>query len=372
MNESGFEKELPEDPKQAKFAYRNMYHEWNRAKAELTRLQDEVAFLKEAMNCFPNPTFIKDDDATFYYANDAYGKLFNIDSRMLVGMSSLDIDYQDDVRRMEDQVKDVDIIKLQDSFSEERSYELSDGEEHECLYWVTGFMEPDSGKRGLVGEIVDISDQYRMREQIRETSDALRRQNLDLEEQRARVEEANNRLKKLNRKIEEASRIDPGTGLYNRYVFDDMTKDLIEEAQTKDKELCALMADLDHFKRVNDTFGHLEGDRVLKDFAKLIKSCTRAGDVAIRYGGEEFLVFLKNTSLKMGKRVAERIRSTTEKELLLPNGEPMTVSIGLVQYSKEENRTECISRVDDALYMAKNTGRNKVVIFSEERESIEV
>lgn len=336
--------ELPKDPKEAQDKYQAAMEELNIVKSELQRERDSNKFYETAFDQLPNPVFIKDEDLDFVLFNKEYEKLFGMDKKKYISRNVLDLEFLPLEDRIKYQEEDRELVETTTSINYDQDYLFTDGNIHPCLYWSKGFEVPGTGERGLVGEIVDISKE---RDLERRLSDSL------------------SQLKVEKEKVEKASRIDPGTSLYNRYVFDDLTKELIEEAVNEDKDLCAIMADLDHFKRVNDTFGHLEGDKVLRDFAKLIRGNIRSGDVPIRYGGEEFLVFLKGADIDVGKEVAERIRQETINKLILPNGENMTVSIGLVSYNKKETRTECISRVDEALYTAKNTGRNKVVVFDE-------
>lgn len=127
--------------------------------------------------------------------------------------------------------------------------------------------------------------------------------------------------------------------------------------------LSILMLDVDHFKAINDCYGHVAGDSILKDLAATIKKCARQSDLCFRYGGEEFLLILDNTDEAHAYLVAERIRKTVAEYSYLYNGKiiPVTVSVGAATFNHEEN-LECFqSRADDALYKAKNNGRNVVV-----------
>jgi diguanylate cyclase (GGDEF)-like protein len=120
------------------------------------------------------------------------------------------------------------------------------------------------------------------------------------------------------------------------------------------------MADLDHFKRYNDTHGHLAGDDILARVAKVLRESTREVDHAARYGGEEFLVMMPETALSDGFQVAERIRARIEAEF--SNGRPVTVSVGVAEFPTHGASPEdLIASADAALYAAKRTGRNRVV-----------
>jgi len=123
------------------------------------------------------------------------------------------------------------------------------------------------------------------------------------------------------------------------------------------------MADLDYFKKINDTFGHLAGDEALKHFVKIIKRNLRKSDYVFRIGGEEFLILLPNTELKDAVEIVERIRKNLEENLLHYDGKEikLTASFGLVEVDKNKYINEIIKEADEKLYKAKELGRNKVV-----------
>ena len=124
-----------------------------------------------------------------------------------------------------------------------------------------------------------------------------------------------------------------------------------------------MILDLDHFKQVNDTYGHLVGDEVLVAFAALVKERARRGDLVVRYGGEEFCVLLPATSLVAAVALAERIRAATAATPLTARPIKITVSVGVTAYAgaREVRLDTLLARADEALYRAKNEGRNRVV-----------
>jgi diguanylate cyclase (GGDEF)-like protein len=157
---------------------------------------------------------------------------------------------------------------------------------------------------------------------------------------------------------------DPRTGLSNTRAFDQMLQDALR-ARRDDETIAVLMLDLDHFKDFNDRYGHPAGDEALRAFADILRSCLRDGDVASRYGGEEFAVFLPNVDHMTALTIAERIRSRTETTLiaLAPGiSDRITVSIGLASAPNQANdRIALLRLADEALYEAKEAGRNRVV-----------
>jgi diguanylate cyclase (GGDEF)-like protein len=128
------------------------------------------------------------------------------------------------------------------------------------------------------------------------------------------------------------------------------------------------MIDIDNFKALNDTFGHLEGDKVLIEIAKIMKKETRESDIVARYGGEEFVIILSGTDKEGAKVVAERIRNAVENHKFIIKGRKITVtiSIGVSTYPLDADmKMEIIRCADKALYQAKGEGKNKVCVFGE-------
>jgi len=168
----------------------------------------------------------------------------------------------------------------------------------------------------------------------------------------------------LQKRAEEAIREiaikDELTGLYNRHFFDTVIDEEIDRSERYDVPFSALILDLDHFKKVNDTFGHPVGDNVLRFTADIVKSHTRSADYPIRIGGEEFVVLMPHTSLEGAYSAAEKIRKAIE-ETTHPVIGNYTASIGVAQRERGENYKSMYNRMDNALYEAKESGRNKVI-----------
>ena len=174
----------------------------------------------------------------------------------------------------------------------------------------------------------------------------------------------------LNEKLREQAMHDKLTGLYNRhYVAEWFALDL-RRAQRHGRPVCALMLDIDHFKRVNDTFGHDAGDLVLRELAGTLARLGRKSDVVSRHGGEEFLMLLPECPLDAAMRKAELLRQEIETLVLNYGDRPLgtvTVSIGVAAFPDHAEDAETLLRcADDALYRAKQTGRNRVVAYSPE------
>lgn len=150
------------------------------------------------------------------------------------------------------------------------------------------------------------------------------------------------------------------TQTFNRRKFDEIV-DTVEQTEEGGRQgFSLIMLDIDHFKRVNDRFGHSCGDEVLKHLCRLIRALIRQGDLLIRWGGEEFLVLLPETSVTEAGLLAERIRAEVEVESFAQAG-CITISLGVAQLRPSDSIDELIKRVDQALYQAKQRGRNRVV-----------
>ncbi len=163
--------------------------------------------------------------------------------------------------------------------------------------------------------------------------------------------------------IEKSAQRDPLTGCYNRKFVFAKLEELRRAADQNDQPLCLAVLDIDHFKDVNDTVGHLGGDAVLRNFAQLCGGAVRDDDIFGRYGGEEFLLILPATSLASAQDTCERIRALVEHHnWRMPGRNPVTVSIGATRYVSPESALEFFSRTDAAMYAAKQGGRNQVVI----------
>ncbi len=168
------------------------------------------------------------------------------------------------------------------------------------------------------------------------------------------------KIKKLNKELQQMVHTDPLTGAKNRLAFIKRITEEIERAKRYEAPLSIIMFDIDHFKKINDTYGHNVGDNVLKGMVKIVEEHLRKSDNLYRTGGEEFIVILPNTDIEKAEIVAEKIREAICKTKFEKVGR-VTISIGVTQVTEDDDEDTVTSRVDEALYRAKNTGRNRVV-----------
>jgi two-component system, cell cycle response regulator len=162
----------------------------------------------------------------------------------------------------------------------------------------------------------------------------------------------------------ELALVDPLTGLNNRRFLETHLAATLEQSQARRKPLSLMILDIDHFKRVNDTYGHQAGDEVLKGFSQRIRRIIRGGDLLCRLGGEEFVVVMPNVSLEVARKVAERARVSIEEAPFVIDEAgrsiTVTVSIGLAERGQDTDADTLYRRADRALYRSKAEGRNRV------------
>jgi len=173
-------------------------------------------------------------------------------------------------------------------------------------------------------------------------------------------------LEEAEQQLKEQANKDYLTGLYNRRYFNEVAQKLINISKREKKIFSVLMLDIDKFKNINDTYGHIVGDDVIKTLSDTITQTVRTSDIVSRYGGEEFALILPFTDKNGALNIAEKIRKNVEnKKINIENGKiiKFTVSIGVDQIlNTDKSIDQALNRADEALYIAKNTGRNKVIV----------
>ncbi len=187
----------------------------------------------------------------------------------------------------------------------------------------------------------------------------------DLQEELVQTNQDLSSLRTDFKRVREESLADPLTGIQNRRAFDVSLVEARKHATANNEALCLLMVDIDHFKKVNDTYGHVVGDAVLKQVSNAINDTVRGGDVLARYGGEEFVLLLPNTPMEGAERVADNVCNNVRNQAMDRSrvGKDIgrvTVSVGVALFYRDESTEEFVVRADTALYRAKESGRNRV------------
>lgn len=287
------------------------------------------------LDLLPNAIFIKDENLRFVFANKAYEKMFGVRREEIMGKSVLELPYLPEEERKMYQADDLATLESQEFNHHIFSYRFADGKMHTCLHWSGGFTDANS-VRGFLGVIVDITEQSR-------TIGALRSQ-LNSMADRVRL-------------ADERSLKDSLTQLQTRKYLDRV---LDRFAKVEKRPFCCVMLDVDRFKDINDTFGHLAGDNVLRDVGAAIRQCARSSDIICRYGGDEFVVLLPNCGINNAVPTAEKIRGAVSGTVFRPDGKPVSVSLGCSEHNGRGDGLQTLHEADKALYAAKQAGRNRV------------
>lgn len=184
----------------------------------------------------------------------------------------------------------------------------------------------------------------------------------------ARVKERTRALEEANSMLESLSTTDALTGIFNRRNFDEKLRYEYSRALRYRTTLSCIIFDIDFFKKVNDTHGHLFGDEVLRMIGKTLKEELRSHDIYARYGGEEFVILLPETTAECANKVAEKLRVLISEKIVTKDDVSTTVSVslGIAELNQErmKNESDLVENADKAMYHAKNTGRNRTVIYS--------
>lgn len=198
-------------------------------------------------------------------------------------------------------------------------------------------------------------------DELKRLNDAMLELNREYADSQFELARSNLRLRQREAEILAISLTDPLTGVGNRRRLEQALASEMSRAAGPDEKLCALMADVDHFKRVNDVYGHEVGDKVLVTLGDLLRRHSRSTDIVARTGGEEFVVLMPRTELRNATPLAERMRTSLASTLIDPLLDPVTVSVGVAELASGEPGEGLLRRVDMALYEAKRSGRNRVI-----------
>ena len=224
---------------------------------------------------------------------------------------------------------------------------------NQCDTTLTGLAEDAAVEqvRGVVQRLLEETNRVQQRNAQVEAS---------LEHMHAELDELRDQVNRLSRD----SRTDKLTGLANRRVLDETLPRLIADSHTKQRPLSLILIDIDHFKGVNDTHGHLTGDRVLRFVGSEIRRCIKGRDVLVRYGGEEFAVLLPDTALRGALHLAESIRTMVGTQRVPVEAgkllDPITLTLGVAEATAGDTQETMFHRADKALYLGKEQGRNRV------------
>lgn len=219
-------------------------------------------------------------------------------------------------------------------------------------------------KLARIERITQISDAYQSMVKEREASlDARFERQMRRLSKVARISDRyQEMMRQLNSTLRDVSYRDPLTGLYNRRMVMERLRDDAVRAVSEGRAYAIALIDIDHFKEINDCYGHELGDRVLEEFARLLTECVREGELCARWGGEEFLLVLPGAALGPARSVAMRVQEQLRRQPLMADNQPlwMTISVGVAQLRPGEHFSLTLDRADQALYRAKQLGRDRI------------
>lgn len=282
--------------------------------------------LQSIIDAVPTPLFFKDENAVYLGCNTAFERALGITRQELVGMTVYDLAPPD--LATEYQRTDRELLQCTGTRVYESEMLFADGKRHNVVLQKATYQRADGSIGGLVGAMLDITER-----------------------------------KALEDKLQRLATLDPLTSANNRRQFFKLSE--IERARCKREKrpLALMLLDIDHFKRVNDTYGHAAGDEVLVHLTRVASELLRQHDILGRAGGEEFYVTLGNTNLDEAQTVAERLRREIEQSQVVHDGQQIriTISIGVVEWRYDEPLETALQRADLAMYQAKDSGRNRIV-----------
>ncbi len=265
------------------------------------------------------------------------------------------------------------MIQSRGDYIGQRCHERIYGEAKPCIFCKIPYLVDSKDARPLDKTIVfelfnPVDDRwYQLQEKVitwpdgRTTKYSIAVDITELKETQNRLAEAHAQLALKNKMLEKLSTTDTLTGLCNRLKIDDILEITLYAAQRYGRVFSLILIDIDHFKNVNDSFGHLVGDKVLKQMAEVLQSQIRKTDHLGRWGGEEFLIIAEDTDSDAAELLAEKLRKAVEITTF-PEAGQITISLGVATWRDSDDRITIVQRADNALYRAKESGRNRIVV----------
>ncbi len=303
------------------------------------QFEKQLAFYISGLHALAAPIFMKDHNTQYIFANSKFKDMFGIPEETdIIGKRVEAFSHINPQEKVELANEDEYVLQELKTAHREIKFTLADGVRR-CWSWTTGFKD-SFGTRGIIGTFTNITT-------LLEENDELSTQIGELAASK--------------KQFELLAQTDQLTGLFNKLSMNTHMQRLIRANELYDTPFSAIMFDIDHFKMVNDQYGHLEGDTVLRAAGRVLMEISRKIDISIRYGGEEFLLLLPGTHLDNAKIFAQRLCYIFPKKVVKSDGKPVTISVGATEFKKGEAIEDLVRRADSHLYTAKRSGRNQVI-----------
>jgi diguanylate cyclase (GGDEF)-like protein/PAS domain S-box-containing protein len=323
------------------------------------RQLDPSAVIPERVNAafdtLSEGVMIVDEDEQILLTNKAFSDKIGRDPFSLLGGKASELNWERvSKRKSGTELPWLDVLKTgKASIGAQFNLKSKDGNTFKFAINASPILSPEGKTQGVLITLDDITE--------------IEERNVQLQSMVQRLEKTQAQVKEQNKELSYLATRDSLTGCLNRRAFSEQFELLFNASIEDGSELCCIMVDLDHFKLVNDNFGHAIGDEVIKLLAEILKANTRKDDLVARYGGEEFCLVLPGMPLDVAVKVAERIRLRVKDESTkrYENGPRVTASLGVA--SMHDNPTDqgnLNHLADEALYAAKQTGRNRVVSWA--------
>ena len=315
---------------------------------DISQYKETEKKLNTILDNVPVYIYIKDLDQRFTYVNKMAQKLFDRPIEEIIGKSARDLIGES--KSKEYDYLDYQLLKTQKTVEGIEKLSLDNKTFH---YWTVKapLFDDEGNLTSLIGMSTDITENIELEKGYKEANRALK----------DKIEE----ITKLQETLWEQATQDPLTQLFNRRYFNENSNKEIQKAERSKKPLALLLLDADYFKDVNDRFGHDIGDQVLIKLSKIMIGECRRTDIICRYGGEEFVILMPETNTNIAFDRAEKIRLRYQKEVSEFLKTPSTISIGIAMWDKSlETLEEFTKTADQAMYQAKENGRNQVVVYN--------
>ena len=310
--------------------------------------------VKDAFNVLKEGVLILDEKEQVVMANDSFARLVGKASEQLIGYKGSELGW----RKEEQEGENVSLPWLT---------VLQTGENQ---FGVSLFLKNvGTGKRKLSANATPVFDNKDKPRGVMVTFDdvtEIEEKNIELKNILNKLQSSNEEIKEKSQELSFLAAHDSLTMCLNRRELNRRFEKLYTDARQKGTDLSCIMVDIDHFKSVNDKYGHSTGDKVIKSVADILKSCTRHNDLVSRYGGEEFCIVIVGHGIKTAYKIAERMRTAIKKENC--SGIKVTASFGIKAIASDvHNPEDMLIQADKVLYAAKKSGRDRVICWGNEQ-----